>query len=181
MTQAQEKSRWFNLRMLIEGVLLGVVYGLFFRFATSFRWFQGGSSVVMTMAFLFLGPMVMGYLTVSRAARAGQVRAWQWIVAPWATVVLTFLGALILYLEGSICVVFALPFALVGASIGGIIGGLVSRSNYKLSSSSTACLAILPLLLAPAEVHFTSPTQTRTVASEIRIHAPETTVWRNIE
>ena len=181
MTQIQEKSRWFNLRMLIEGMLLGVAYGLFFRLATSFSWIQGGSSIVMTIAFLFLGPMDMGYLTVSRVARAGQVHAWQWIVAPWATVVLTVFGAIILYFEGSICVVFALPFALVGASIGGIIGGLVSRSSYKLSFGSTACFAILPLLLAPAEAHFSAPTQTRTVQSAILIHATAATVWRNIE
>ncbi len=176
------KSRLLTERMLIEGIALGLLYGLFFRFGSLFHWLDGGGTVVvMTMAFLFLGPMVMGILTIRRASVAGSLPIWQWIFLPWITVLLTVFAAMLFFLEGKICVIFALPFALTGATIGGIIGGLSSRRKRNLSVGTTACLAILPLILAPVETHLTAPMQTRTVASEIRIHASATTVWHNIE
>lgn len=47
MTNAAQTSRWFTTRMLLEGVLLGVAYGVFFRLATSFRWLTGGSFITL--------------------------------------------------------------------------------------------------------------------------------------
>jgi uncharacterized protein YndB with AHSA1/START domain len=77
-------------------------------------------------------------------------------------------------------VVFALPIGLVASSLGGLIAGVISRWNAT-SARTTVCVALLPLLLAPAETLLPSPNQTRAVVSEIRIHAPAAIVWQNVE
>lgn len=188
MPTANSSSRRFTARTLVESVALGAGYGLLLRMAMKNPWlphlqipFLSNTFNVMTVAFLFLGPVVMGVLTIRRTASHGPVRVWEWIVLPWVSVVFTFIGAGILLLEGSICLIFALPFALLGASIGGVIGGLLTRDRNRLSNSTTAYVALLPFLLAPIENRLTAPTQTRTVESDIRIHASPSAVWHNIE
>jgi hypothetical protein len=168
-----------NMRYLVEGLALGVAYGLLFRLLAHFSW--PGPSVVMSIGFLFLGPMVMGILAVRRASVATPAPVWMWFALPIGTVFLAMLAAILLYLEGTICVVFAFPIALVGAILGGVIGGLASRSHYRINRGTTACIAVIPFLIASAEPGFTAPTHIRTVASEIRIHASPEIVWNNIE
>jgi hypothetical protein len=174
-------ARVFSTRTVVEGVLLGVLYGLFIRFGAQVKIFNSGAAFVMTSSFIFLAPMVMGFLTIRRAAVAGPVPMWLWFAGPSATVLFTLAGVVFFKLEGLICMIMALPVLMISAIIGGVIAGASSQSKRNISSSTTACIAILPLLLAPAETYLTSPTQTRTVASEIRIHASPATVWRNIE
>jgi hypothetical protein len=174
-------ARVFSTRTVVEGVLLGVLYGLFIRFGAQVKIFNSGAGFVMTSSFIFLAPMVMGFLTIRRAAVAGPVPMWLWFAGPSATVLFTLAGVVFFKLEGLICMIMALPVLMISAIIGGVIAGASSQSKRNISSSTTACIAILPLLLAPAETYLTSPTQTRTVASEIRIHASPATVWRNIE
>jgi hypothetical protein len=176
------------MRTLIESVALGAIYGFLLRMAMKNPWFPhfqipflSNEFNIMIVSFLFLGPVVMGILTIRRTATHGPVPVWEWIVLPWVSVVFTFAGAALFLLEGSICLIFALPFALLGASIGGVIGGLLTRNRNRLSHSTTVCIALLPILLAPIETRLTAPTQTRTVESQIHIHASAAAVWGNIE
>jgi len=183
-----QPNPWLNRRALIEGVVLGVCYGLLLRFValniSARGWLikvglpQAG--FVMTVAFLILGPLVMGILTIRRAQGRQSSSVWQWIFIPWISVTLMMVVTALLNLEGAICIVMALPIALVCSSIGGVIGGLMGRQQ-RLSSASTLCIAVLPFLLGPAEARLTAPSSTRTVASEIRIHATPQIVWQNIE
>lgn len=184
MTQLQAKSRWFTLQGLAEGITFGAVYGVFLRFGLglatqSIHWIHAYS--IMTVAFLVIGPIALGFLAVQRASRLGNVPVWQWIFIPWVSILIACAITLLLNLEGAICIVFLLPVGMFCATIGGVIAGLTARYNEKLSRNTAACLAILPFLLAPAESHITSPRETRTVASEILIHASPKTIWRNIE
>jgi hypothetical protein len=174
-------TRVFSIRTVVEGVLLGVFYGILIRFGAQLRIFKGEAGFVMTVSFIFFAPMVMGYLTIRRATISGLVPVWLWFVGPSATVLFTLVGVVLFKLEGLICMIMALPVLMVSAMIGGVIAGISSRSGYRVSSGTTVCIAIFPLLLAPAETYLAAPIQTRTVASEIRIHASPTTVWHNIE
>ncbi|HKO17999.1 MAG TPA: hypothetical protein VJU82_03850, partial [Acidobacteriaceae bacterium] len=58
---------------------------------------------------------------------------------------------------------------------------LMQRKDYRLSRNTTYCLAIIPILIAFTEPHVGTPDQTRTVTSDIRIHAPASVVWDNIK
>lgn len=170
-------------RSLIEGILLGAVYGLLLRLVALNDNAKVGvrhAGFVMTVAFLLLGPLIMGLLTICRAELRERSSIWQWIFAPWVSVLLMMTATALLNIEGAICIVMALPIALVCGSIGGVIGGLIGRQR-KLSRAATVCVAILPFVLGPAEASINSPDQTRTVSSEIRIHATPTIVWQNIE
>lgn len=179
-----------NRRLLLEGIVLGAFYGLVLRLLfgnnTVAHWLSRHDahnvSAIMTIAFLAFGPLSIGFLTVSRAEALGAISIWKWIFAPWISVLLLMAGTALIGWEGRICIVMATPIALVLASVGGIIAGIVKRlSRRRLSHATLSCVAILPFLVLPAESLLATPTQTRTVSSEIRIHASPETVWRNIE
>jgi hypothetical protein len=183
-TTPQPANRWLGKRALIEGIALGTCYGLFLRiFAHTFGWLNHllrSTGFVMTVAFLVLGPLVMGLLTIRRAEAHNPSYVWEWIFAPWISVILMMSVTALLNIEGAICIVMALPIALVCGTIGGVIGGLIGRRR-KLSTAATVSIAILPFVLGPAEASLNPPDQTRTVSSEIRIHATPAVVWQNIE
>jgi hypothetical protein len=122
----------------------------------------------------------MGLLTIRRAEVQDPAPIWQWIFVPWVSVALMMVVTALFAIEGAICILMATPIALVCGSIGGIIGGIMGRYG-KLSRTATLSVAILPFVLGPAEARLTTPDQTRTVSSEIRIHASPTVVWQNIE
>jgi uncharacterized protein YndB with AHSA1/START domain len=174
-----------STRAMTEGIVLGALYGLFFRIAIATKLMERlgapGNQYVpaMTLAFLALGPCVLGFLCIRRIAKTRTLEVWHWIFIPWISVLIFSLGTVVLFIEGSICVIFALPLAFAVSSIGGVIAGLLSRSKMT-SRGTTVCIALLPLILAPAETMLPGTTQTRSVVSEIRIHAPTETVWRNV-
>jgi len=177
-----KRSAATSLRTLIEGVVLGALYGLFLRGSIFLEKFVhiGNLPGVMSIGFLFFGPFALGFIVVRRANSGGFVPVWYWIFAPWLATVLMLAGTALLLWEGAICIVMAAPIALVSASIGGLAAGLLGR-HEKPSPRITACVALLPLLISGAESGIAAPNQTRTVASEIRIHATPGTVWTNIE
>ncbi len=135
----------------------------------------------MTVAFLVLGPIVIGYITVSEAERFKNRHYWQWVFTPWLPVLVGTAIVGILNLEGLICIVFALPITLLSSSIGGIGAGLLARWYRKPSRTTLACVAFLPMLIAPLEMQAPFPQQVRTVETQIEIRAPAATVWNNIE
>ena len=181
-TQPTARTPWNKKRTMIEGVALGAIYGILLRLAIHLD--RNGpipqSFQVMTFAFLFLGPVVIGILTVRRTEVIESISVWKWIFLPWVSVSLMLATLCVFLIEGTICILMASPIALVGASIGGIIGGLWGRFR-RPSNRTLTCVAALPFILAPAEARLTPPLSTRTVASEIRIHATPQTVWQNIE
>jgi len=164
----------------VLGALVGAGYGLLFRLwegqASSVR---HGATGVMTFSFLALGSLCIGMLASYTVERNDRRNPFLWLLAPWPAVVLACLLSAVFRLEGLICMIFLLPGALVCASIGGLIGGLLARRRTK--RGLVGCFALLPFLLAPAETMLTPPTETRTVTSQIEIHAPAATVWQNIE
>ena len=171
----------------ILGLLVGAGYGLLFRL------FAGGSfgraphpattgsaaTGVMTFSFLALGSFCIGMLASYTVERDERRSVFLWLLAPWPPVFLACALSVAFKLEGAICLIFALPGAMICSSIGGLIGGLLARR--RRSRTLVGCFALLPFLLAPAETMLTPPTETRTVASQIEIHAPAATVWQNIE
>jgi hypothetical protein len=138
--------------------------------------------MVMTLGFLALGPFAIGYITVALAEADRPRPIWGWCVAPWVGVVLSAVLVSLLNLEGTICVAFALPIALALSSVGGLSAGVVARMLSRHYRTPMACVAILPLILAPAENRWIeAPIEHRIVQTQIHIHAPASMVWANIE
>lgn len=174
-----QETDHFDLRFAVEGLLLGGFYGLGFRLLANFRLL--GSTAVMSIGFLFVCPMIMGILAVRRASKVRRAPIWLWFLLPAGTVCLATVCAMLLYLEGAICVVFAFPIALTGGILGGIIGGISIQRSVNASASLTSCVAALPLLCIFIEGRITPQMQIRTVTSQVRIHSDAATIWKNIE
>jgi len=100
---------------------------------------------------------------------------------PWITILLADFGLFVALIEGLICLVFAIPVTLLLSSIGGICAGLVHRGRFLRSRATTACLAIVPLLISAMEIHLQPPMDLRTVHTSVVIHASPQMVWDNIK
>lgn len=170
-------------RSLITGILFGAGYGVLLRVLITWHNLtpdQAQAGAVLTIAFLLFGSIFTGFLTIQVAERTAPRSVAEWVFAPWLAVIFSALILWIFLIEGLICIVMALPIMFLCASLGGIIAGLLARHGRRLSTTTLSSLALLPVLLAPAESLHLAPTQTRTVSSQILIHAPAPVVWQNI-
>ncbi|MDP9049774.1 MAG: hypothetical protein M3O31_03490, partial [Acidobacteriota bacterium] len=157
------RKKYLRPRSLVESVALGAAYGVLLRILISApKWSNAntrGAVSIMTAAFLVLGPIVIGFLTIRHTEAHQPSPVWIWICLPWASVSLMMGITALFALEGLICIAMALPVAMVCASLGGIIAGVISRRR-RVNTTSALCLAVLPLLLAPAEMLLHAPLQT---------------------
>ena len=179
------KIDMLNRRGLMTGVIVGGLYGAGVRLLVAAPMqkirLEHLLLEVMSLSFVALGPIVIGFMTVHHAAKEAPIPPWKWLLAPWLSVTLAFGITALLNIEGTICLLFALPIGFVFGSLGGLLGGLTARRLRAHSRSTMVCAALLPFIAGSVESNLNAPTQTRTVASEIRIHAAADTVWRNIE
>jgi hypothetical protein len=156
-------------KVIAIGFVLGGSYGLVSRAVAELResWIFG----VMTLGFLFVVPIVIGYLTVYPQERPSLPFA---IFGPWVPSLATVLAAALLGWEGSICIVLASPVLLGFASLGGLIGKYAPPSSRRVA---LPLLLIAPYVIAPLEKGHTAPTRTSLSETEILIHAPAWVVW----
>jgi hypothetical protein len=168
--------------LLFSGAGVGLLYGLAIRFG--FWLFpQGRAFQVMTVGFVFLVPLAMGFISVYLVERREPQGYAIWFFLPWLTILGVTLGSMLAAWEGFICAVMFMPIAAVIGSIGGIMGGLVARSRTSPGAKNlfVGCVLILPLLIIPAESRFVPPNDIRRVEKSIDIKASPPIVWRNIE
>ena len=114
---------------------LGAAYGLLARTAAGHdhgKALLGDAFVVMSLAFLFVVPAVVGVITVSAAERPSRTYR---VFAPWVPVLLSVVAAVVIGWEGMICVFLGLPLILLGASLGGVVGGLVTDRRWDVRAA----------------------------------------------
>lgn len=160
---------------------VGFFYGLSMRLIFGLPLAAGSWEdvfVVMSYAFVFIMPLVLGAVTVALAPPASR-RSWvRWLFMPWLPCLLMLLAALVLGWEGLICVVFVTPIMLLLASIGGLLGGLLSRRG-STPTAVFASLLLLPLAVSPLEPR-QSKDSLRTVRTHLVIHAERARVWKEL-
>lgn len=132
------------------------------------RW--GSGLLAMTVGFLFVVPIVLGYLTVRPVAGASfRFR----FFAPWITCGIVILASVLVGLEGAVCVVFAAPAMLFLASLGGFLAGaqpLTSRADLPI-------VVLLPWMVIGLERGSPGPTKQVVTTTQIEIAAPASTIW----
>jgi hypothetical protein len=151
------------------GIASGSAYGMALRSIAAFAVTVG----VMSLAFIFVVPLVIGYLAVR--PHASPSIAYR-LFAPWLPTLLGCGLAMLVGMEGAICVVLGIPVMLVCASIGGLIGGVRAARR----PSTTAAMLALPLAIGAAEGNGPGALDHHRVATSIEIDAPAADVWREI-
>src|SRR5262245_27121762 len=138
MTESLSLKR-LMARPLLAGAGTGLVYGLLMR-AVADK--SGPILAVVSLAFLFAGPVVLGFLTVRWHPNPSW---WYRILAPWLPTAISLLCFLFLGWEGGICILMALPTLLPLSSVGGILGGL----RWLRRPTGGVVAAIVPFVLSP--------------------------------
>jgi hypothetical protein len=164
------------------GLAVGIVYGAVARIVFTYAKFNE-VFVIMSIGFIFIVPLTLGFLTVFFGAKQ-QPRGWAyWIFMPWISCTILMASALLIGWEGSICILMALPIFLLMSTCGGLIAGLyVRRTAPKQNSYSLiGVFVLLPFVFASIEHQFVLPESVRTVETQITINATPQTVWENIE
>ena len=155
-------------RPALIGLGAGAAYGIAMRTGLDIL---GDGLLVMTVGFLFLVPLTIGYLTVRPVPDASLPFR---IFAPWATCALVILGAVVTGLEGVICVVFAAPVMLLFASLGGLLAGLGSR---PLHAAELPVALLLPWVSMGLEHRTALPLRQVVTSNQIEIAAPPSVIW----
>src|SRR5882672_6849632 len=157
---------------ILVGLATGLVYGIVSRVVVTLNQFQGLFGV-MTLSFLFLVPLVIGYLTV----RPHPNPSWVYrLLAPWLPTVLSVVVCAAVGWEGNICIVMGLPLLLIFSSLGGVLGAMVPARG----PAGAATAMLLPFLLAPVEQQIPRPDTLHEVHTSISIAATPAAVWAEI-
>ncbi len=177
-------DRILGLRPVLfyASVAVGLGYGLFARFV--FGLDQAGDLFeIMSLSFIFVVPIVIGFLTIFLWPSDESVSPWNWITYPWATAALVTLTTLALAWEGVICAIVWMPIFFVMSSLGGTIAGIIRRIKPSSASRSLVLTSavVLPFLLSPIEQQVGPATLSSVAKTEIEIKADAATIWDHIK
>jgi hypothetical protein len=102
-------------------IAAGVLYGLILRAAAGSS--ENQLIVVMSLAYLFVGPFAIGYIAVALLRRSANQPEVGWlnaIFSPCFVILVSTLLAGLFRFEGLICLVMFLPVGFVLSALGGI-------------------------------------------------------------
>jgi hypothetical protein len=173
-------------RVLVVGLVVGLFYGIVTRLAfglggkagienhVSGPWYAAFS--VMSVAFLFGVPFVMGFCVAYLGRIPGMWRAiWMPQLAALAALALALATAV----EGLICVVFWLPAYIALTAAGGVAGCLLVRVR-KNRDAFLGLVFLMPYGVALVEHEIPAALDVRRVETQIDIDAPADLVWEQI-
>lgn len=154
--------------------------GLAFLWASS-RLSPPAGDGAMSVAFLALVPLAIGYLAVALDRRE-EPRTRRIILLPLLATAACMATVLATGLEGTICMVMALPPFLIAATTGGFLAATVRRRVPRGPARRAVLTGILllPFAFGVLESLVPAAASRRTVAASIRIRADAQTVWRNV-
>jgi hypothetical protein len=160
-------------------VLAGVAYGLVSRLA--FGSGRLAAPGAMTLAFVVLVPIGVGFLTVVLAGE-GARRVPSSVALPAVTSIACLAFVLAAGVEGIICVILVAPAFLLFAAVGGLLGGGMRRlaRSRRVYASGIATILLLPYAAAPLEGRLPLPDTRRVVETRVIVRADAAAVWRNV-
>ncbi len=166
-----------DLYRILKGVLFGIVYAclcfLFFNIESD--WVTNG---LLSVAFLFLVPFVMGMITAYFNTGIDSGYGILKKMAPLYAVIGFIFSAFFLFKEGSICLIMVLPVLLAMAGFGGWIGvNVFYRDKNKFSFS---LILLIPLALAPIESMIGVSDKYFEEKTAIEIRATDEIIWNLI-
>lgn len=167
---------------LLFAVLCGATYGiltqLFARFGLKNNQPIPEAFLVMSGAYVFLLPAVIGMVHVFIRTRAKMIGYASAIFEPLLPALVCLVFSVLVHWEGTICLIMALPVMLFMAALGGLIMRLIL--NFKKKNLIFATFVFLPIPLSLAEQKIPLPQEKQIVENTIRIRASAAKVWKKI-
>ena len=130
----------------------------------------------MMASFTLLVPVVVGVVTVYVAERTAR-RSWSfcfWAAAGANT--LFVIGTFLIYIEGLICTILAVPLFAVIGGLSGLGTGLVCRLTGR-PPRAVLSVAALPILFGSIEQHIPLPNRVDTISATREVAASPASVW----
>ena len=172
MIRAYLERTWSGVfRSALLGILLGAAYGLLARLIAETQF--AAYLALISISFLILIPVAIGYLAVYPAARP---RWWYRVFVPWIPVATAIAGSVASGWEGAICVVMSAPILFIMSSAGGLLAGVHGSRRPQ----HAAVIAVLPFLLGPVEALTRAPVRIEQNVTETVVNAPASVVWRHV-
>lgn len=163
-----------------KGLFFGVAYGLvayaIFSLESYWRIFDSGG--LMSFSFLFLAPLVIGFITAyynRQVVRATRIVA---ITMPLLAVFGLIFVSVLLGLEGIICALMTVPIFAIMSLIGSFIG--IKVFERKPTKITISLILIAPLLFAPIEQYIGLSEQVFTENTSVEISASDELIWKHV-
>ena len=169
------------------GICLAAVYGLMMRLAFGFL---EDSSQIMSVTFLFVVPLLIGFLTVLLIPTDKITSGTAAFFKPWLTSLALLFITLLTKVEGIICWVLLFPLFATVAGIGGLLAYHFKKSrtqeatgaagmNWQMTNRLNASLLFaLPIALGYVEGGRAWTPQEITIREQLTIEAPVASVWQ---
>ena len=168
-------------RLNLIGAVLGGVYGVFARLVFGFHILDDFFEV-MSCAFIFGVPFCIGFIAVWLGPYRQSNMVRDIFIPAWLASLSCLVVALVLVLEGLICVIIWLPMVIILSGLGGLFAALLLKvvTARRDRNRCVALVVLLPFCIAPLEKLRPYSSEVKTVPTEIKIHAEPETVWQQI-
>lgn len=160
------------------GIFLGVLYGISIRLVMDLEVYETLGDLV-SISFMFLVPFAIGFIRIYFEVKIKpNISVRKMITVSWQPIFIFLMTTFVTLLEGSICILMALPAFMFFASLGGITAGYLSRTLR--TKGTLTCVAVFPLLMGPIELNFLDLSKTYTVENQIEINATPEVIWSQL-
>jgi hypothetical protein len=168
-------------RLNVIGVALGGVYGVFARVVFGFH-ILDDFFAVMSCAFIFGVPFCIGFIAVWYGPYRQSNKVRDIFIPAWLAALSCLAVALVLVLEGLICVIIWLPMVIILSGLGGLFAALILKivTTRRDRNRCVVFVVLLPFCIAPLEKLRPYSSEIKTVPTQIEIHASPETVWTQI-
>ncbi|GAA4317322.1 SRPBCC family protein [Flaviaesturariibacter amylovorans] len=175
----------------ILATTLATMYGLTMHLLYGF--FDAALSV-MSLAFMGLVPVLIGFITVILAPKKTRISNTGAFFRPWATTLILLFATIALSMEGAICWIMVYPFFAVMAGLGGLWANSIRRKRQREEEGSepfdwekrdtlrlSLLALVLPLFTGFLEGERSSSGQGLVTTRSVLIDAPPEAVWAAME
>jgi len=151
------------------GILAGLAYGMVLRFGFELRGVSETLDII-SFAFLFGAPFVVGAISVYVASRNSPLTLWTQLAVSTSSMFFFLLCMMLFLLEGAICIVMASPIFFGASIVGGISMGLALKVA-PVNKITVNGLLLLPLALGTFESSLDTKAVEATVESAAVVDA----------
>jgi hypothetical protein len=165
------------------------VYGLIIRLLFGSA---NGVMQIMSVTFLFLVPVVIGFLTIMLMPAAKTTTRTSAFFKPWLTSLVVLVATILLQIEGTICWIMVFPIFATFAGIGGLLAFQLRKSKtvdpngsdenkwQKPNTLNVSLLFVVPLVLGLVEGEKALVPREMVIRRAVTINAPAAAVWKQL-